>query len=121
MTAHTALIIDDDAPTRYVYLRVLASLGFDVVEAGDGVEALRLAHLFAPRVILLDWLLPMMSGAEVLHAIYDDSALKHCCVIVISSQNQVDLELPLRPQDYFLRKPALPQQLRDTLRAANLA
>jgi len=114
-----ALIVDDDAPTRFVYKRVLVSLGFDVIEAADGIQALAALHEFQPRLILLDWLLPNRPGADVLKAIYADPALRDSYVIVISSQNRIDLEVELREGDIFLRKPALPQQIRDAVRVVN--
>lgn len=112
------LIVDDDAPTRFVYERVLSSLGFQVLEAGDGDEALRVLHIHKPILVLLDLLLPQRSGFEVLEYIYADPELNDTCVVVISAQNRI--EPRLRQQDHFLLKPVLPQQIRDLVRAANL-
>ncbi|MDX2161087.1 MAG: response regulator [bacterium] len=115
--AHLALIVDDDAPTRFVYTRVLSSLGFETAEAGDGDEAVQFLADYKPSFVLLDLLLPGKSGFEVLDAIYADPLLDGCHIIVISAQNR--REPALRPGDYFLLKPVLPQQIRDMVKAFN--
>ncbi len=111
-----ALIVDDDAPTRFVYARVLAALGFETAEASDGDEAVTALSQMTPTLILLDLLLPNRPGTEILDMLYADGRFTETWVIVISAQNQHGLEL--RPHDLFLLKPVLPQQLRDLVRSA---
>ncbi|MFN8528325.1 MAG: response regulator [Anaerolineae bacterium] len=109
--ADLALIVDDDAPTRFVYAHVMGALGYQTLEAGDGDEAINILDQYKPSLILLDLLLPNRPGFEVLDAIYADPAMDAACVMVISAQNQYQPDL--REGDYFLLKPVLPQQLRD--------
>jgi len=110
-----ALIVDDDAPTRFVYARVLSVLGFETAEAADGDEAIAMLARSTPTLILLDLLLPNRPGVEILSFVYADERFAETRVIVISAQNQYGLEL--RPHDLFLLKPVLPQQLRDLVRS----
>ena len=59
------LNVDDYAPGRYARTQLLRAWGFDVTEAGTGAEALRLATLENPALIILDVQLPDMDGFEV--------------------------------------------------------
>lgn len=56
------LIADDDDDSRYVFSRLLTHRGFRVAEATDGVQAVEMAVALAPALILMDYLLPGMTG-----------------------------------------------------------
>ena len=60
----TILVVDDEAPIRHLVGAALRSCGFEVLEAEDGVEAIRLAARWDGRIDLLvtDWLMPRMGG-----------------------------------------------------------
>jgi DNA-binding response OmpR family regulator len=60
------LVIEDDAFLRKAYEVSLRSQGFDVILATDGALGLRMAEAVHPDAILLDVLLPMLTGVEVL-------------------------------------------------------
>lgn len=62
----TVLLIDDQADVREVLRLLLEREGFRAVEAGDGVEALRLLRQNQPELIILDLLMPEMDGYEFL-------------------------------------------------------
>jgi CheY-like chemotaxis protein len=82
---HLVLCVDDDAANRALVVRALArGERFRVATASTGAECLRLARELSPSVILLDWLLPDMSGGEVLGALSSDEALAHIPVVVLS-------------------------------------
>src|SRR5215468_8344825 len=65
MSKSTILNVDDYAPARYARTHLLRGWGFDVTEAGTGAEALRLATLENPALVILDIQLPDMDGFEV--------------------------------------------------------
>ena len=60
----TVLVVDDDAQVRAVTCETLAALGYRVVEAGGGLEALALLEAARPDVMLLDYAMPGLNGAE---------------------------------------------------------
>src|SRR4029079_10300978 len=82
-----ALIIDDDPGARYVLRRHLAAGSFDVIEAHDGAEGLARAAEARPALILLDLVMPGMSGFEVLRALRSDASSRNTPVIVATSKN----------------------------------
>jgi signal transduction histidine kinase/DNA-binding response OmpR family regulator len=61
----TILNIDDQEPERYIKSRDLRAAGFDVIEAANGAEGLRLAEQHKPAAVLLDVQLPDINGYEV--------------------------------------------------------
>jgi signal transduction histidine kinase len=65
MSKPTILNVDDYAPARYARTQLLRAWGFEVKEAGTGAEALRLAALEQPALVILDVQLPDMDGFEV--------------------------------------------------------
>lgn len=60
------LVVDDSRVIRKVARRIIEDMGFEVAEAGDGVEALAWCRGQMPDVILLDWNMPAMSGIDFL-------------------------------------------------------
>ena len=62
----TCLVVDDSRVIRKVSRRILEDLGFEVAEAGDGVEAMAWCGAVLPDVVLLDWRMPQMDGLEFL-------------------------------------------------------
>lgn len=61
-----ALVVDDDEAVRALVRSVLAGGGFEVAEAVDGAEGLRLAEHEVPDLVVLDWQMPGLTGVEVL-------------------------------------------------------
>jgi CheY-like chemotaxis protein len=79
------LVIEDDAFLRRAYEVSLRSHGFDVSLATDGAIGLRMAEALHPDAILLDVLLPMLTGVEVLQRLKQHPALSSIPVIVFSA------------------------------------
>lgn len=82
------LLADDSRFLRIACERVLVKAGYRVVTASDGEEAIRIAEQHAPDLILLDMLLPKMSGPDVLRRLRRYSRTAHIPVIVLSSLPQ---------------------------------
>lgn len=78
------LITDDDVQTLYAYSHLLESEGYDVLTAATARECLRIARQERPDLILLDVLLPDISGIEVARQIKADPELANIFVIQIS-------------------------------------
>ncbi len=62
------LLVDDDTDVRDIVRRVLSELGYDIREAGDGDEALAALADFSPDLLIVDFAMPNMNGAEVVTA-----------------------------------------------------
>jgi CheY-like chemotaxis protein len=79
------LLVDDSKAILHENERVLIEAGYEVVCAEDGDSALRLAHEQKPDLILLDMILPKMSGPDVLEHLKKDAATADIPVVVLSS------------------------------------
>jgi CheY-like chemotaxis protein len=79
------LLVDDSKAILRENERVLTKAGYEVVCAEDGQSALDLARERKPDLILLDMILPKMSGPEVLEHLKKDAATADIPVVVLSS------------------------------------
>jgi two-component system KDP operon response regulator KdpE len=79
------LVIEDDPPIRRFLRASLSSHGFDVEEAAAGQEALMLAELHPPDMVILDLGLPDMDGLEIIRRLRDWSAAP---IVVVSARGQ---------------------------------
>ncbi|HEY6338387.1 MAG TPA: response regulator [Candidatus Sulfotelmatobacter sp.] len=78
------LLAEDSKPIRRANESALLKAGYEVICAVDGEAALRLAQEQKPDVILLDMIMPKMSGLEVLESLKSDAATASIPVIVLS-------------------------------------
>jgi two-component system chemotaxis response regulator CheY len=69
----TCLVVDDSRVIRKVARRIIEDMGFEVTEAGDGVEALAWCRSAMPDAILLDWNMPAMNGIEFLRQLRSEA------------------------------------------------
>jgi two-component system cell cycle response regulator DivK len=79
------LLVEDSRFLRVATERALARAGFEVISAGDGEEGLRLARQHMPSAILLDMMLPKVSGPDVLKALKKDPATAGIPVMALTS------------------------------------
>jgi CheY-like chemotaxis protein len=84
------LVIEDSKFQRLAIERVLVRAGYGVIQARDGEEGLVAARENTPDLILLDMMLPKLSGLDVLRALKNDDLLKHIPVIVQSGLGQAN-------------------------------
>jgi CheY-like chemotaxis protein len=114
--AQTVLLVDDDADMR-LYLRSClknsASAFVRVLEAGDGLEALRLVRAGDVDLVICDVGLPGLDGLRLSRAIRKDAALSHVVVLLISGEAVTGDG----NADGFLTKPFNSQQLAAALAA----
>jgi CheY-like chemotaxis protein len=82
------LLVEDSKFLRLATERALARAGYEMSSACDGEEALQVAREKLPDLILLDMLLPKMSGPDVLKALKQDALTKAIPVIVITGMSQ---------------------------------
>ena len=82
------LLVDDSKFLRLATERALARAGYEVSTATDGEQALAIAREKKPDVILLDMLLPKMTGPDVLKALKKDPATAEIAVVVLTGLSQ---------------------------------
>ncbi|MFZ3276900.1 MAG: response regulator [Candidatus Sulfotelmatobacter sp.] len=82
------LLVDDSKFLRLTAERALARAGYEVSSATDGEKALRMAREELPDLILMDILLPKMSGRDVLLALKQDPLTKEIPVVVMTGLSQ---------------------------------
>jgi DNA-binding response OmpR family regulator len=101
------LVADDDVDILSLVVRHVKTLDVDVVEANDGEEALRLARKEKPDLIVLDVMMPGMSGWEVCRAVREDDSLENTGVIMLTGigERLNEMTSPLYGADDFLDKP----------------
>jgi two-component system, OmpR family, phosphate regulon response regulator PhoB len=109
-TAKTILICEDDDNLRQL-IRVVIGAEYHIVEAGDGDEALVLAAEHRPDLIVLDLMLPRMSGLDVLRALRANAATDGMHILVMSAWPDADDAALKAGADAFLRKPFEPDAL----------
>ncbi|HET6981983.1 MAG TPA: response regulator [Myxococcaceae bacterium] len=95
-STRTVLVVDDDPGIRESVAEVLGVEGYRVLEAGDGVEALRrLGELDGRCVVLLDLAMPRMNGLEVLTELSRQAGTERFPVVVMSANaHPRELEFP---------------------------
>jgi twitching motility two-component system response regulator PilH len=94
MTTSTILLAEDDRFLRRAAEVALKKRGLDVVVACDGVEALEKIRAHRPALVLLDLLMPRMTGLEVLRAIRNDAdpTVRSTAVLILSNSSK-ELEM----------------------------
>jgi CheY-like chemotaxis protein len=86
------LVIDDSKFQRIAIHRALARAGYDVATAGDGEEGLRAASASHPDVIVLDMLLPKVSGIDVLRTLRREVKTRTVPVIILTGLSEKNKE-----------------------------
>ena len=85
-----ALIVDDSRATRTIIKRMLSEVGFEVVEATDGVDALRrLKEIGQADVLLVDWNMPEMNGYDLVCAIRGDHQYDKVPLMMVTSETEM--------------------------------
>lgn len=84
------LVVDDEPDVVMFIARTLKSEGFDIVSAYDGISALDLAESERPDLVLLDLMMPMMSGYEVCEQLKANPATQAIPVVCFSSAHTAD-------------------------------
>ncbi len=93
------LVIDDEEAIRLFLQATLEDEGYEILTAATGGEGLELAKDRVPDLVLLDLMLPDMSGIQVLGGL--KSALPHICVIMITAYRETDTAVQAMKLDAF--------------------
>lgn len=103
--AGTVLVVEDDEDVREAMHAALASRGYRVLTASDGVKALTILANVRPDVILLDLTMPVMSGWEFLEAKVADPQLIAIPVVVVTAVGSVIADAEDPPWVEVVEKP----------------
>lgn len=111
------LLVEDSPTVRYIVGKSLANQGFDVLTAGDGEEAIRVAQDKLPNVIILDVILPKLNGFQVCRKLKSSEGTATIPVIMLTakgkdSDRQWGIE---QGADAYLTKPFEDQALLDII------
>lgn len=119
MTKPLVLIVEDEAPLVTLLRYNLEKEGFSVCEAGDGEEALMQIAERNPDLVLLDWMLPLVSGIEVCRRIRRSPETRALPVIILTARGEeADRVRGLDSgADDYVAKPFSPSELVARLRA----
>ncbi len=120
MATHKILVIDDSRVIRMRVRDMLPQGNFEVLEAKDGVEGLEAIRGQRPNLIMLDFLLPRMSGWEVFQEIQAQPDLQHIPLVLMSGRREEVTEKISEPFEYFefIQKPFEQKELIEAIKAA---
>jgi CheY-like chemotaxis protein len=107
------LLVDDYPDAREMYAEYLEFSGFEIVQAGNGVEAIERALDSHPDVILMDLSLPVMDGWEATRRLKADERTKDVPVLAVTGHalSGVSNDAKKAGCDGFITKPCLPEDL----------
>ena len=108
------LLIEDDSFLASMYVTKLNLEGFEVQVAGDGEKGLEMVQNELPALILLDIILPKMSGFDVLKDLKKDKRTKDMPVILLTNLGQredVQKGIKLGAKDYLIKAHFMPSEV----------
>ena len=107
------LLVEDQSALRQMYVQQLALSGFDVIEAGNGADALTRTAKHSPDVVLMDLSLPVLDGWEATRRLKNDARTAHIPVVALTAHDEAS-ELQRATNagcDWFVPKPCPPDAL----------
>lgn len=120
MASHKILVIDDSSVIRSMVRDMLPKGNFEVLEAKDGLQGLNLIRQERPNLIMLDFLLPKMSGWEVFQQIQASQELQTIPLVLMSGRKEEVTEKLQEPFEFFefVQKPFDQRQLIEAIKTA---
>jgi DNA-binding response OmpR family regulator len=108
----TVLVVDDEPTIVEIVARYLERAGFKTLQAGDGPEALRLADLDRPDLLVLDLMLPKLDGIEVMRRLHERPGKRVAVILLTARGEESDRLVGLRHgADDYVVKPFSPAEL----------
>ncbi len=113
------LVVEDDSFVIDIYHTKLSQEGYEVIEARNGVEAMKKLEDVRPDLILLDIIMPYMDGIEALRKIKKDEKLKTIPVILLtnlSQKEEINEGLGLGADDYLIKSHFTPSEVLEKIK-----
>ncbi|MGN6256666.1 MAG: response regulator transcription factor [Solirubrobacterales bacterium] len=108
----TVLVVDDEPTIAEIVARYLERAGFETFQAMDGPEALRLADLHRPDLVVLDLMLPGLDGIEVMRRLHERPGKRVAVILLTARGEESDRLVGLRHgADDYVVKPFSPAEL----------
>ena len=107
-------IIEDELPIVQMYRFKFENEGYEVETASDGVSGLELVNAFRPDIILMDLMMPNMSGLEMLRQLRSNPVTKGARVVVLTNNVGAETAKQLREldvTDYIIKAELTPKQV----------
>jgi two-component system phosphate regulon response regulator PhoB len=113
MSVKKVLVADDERSLRVMISAALKPIRVEVLQACDGEEALALAQAHKPDLVLLDWMMPKMTGIEVVDRLREDGEIGRIPIVMLTARGQERDQEAARivGVDHYLRKPFSPRDL----------
>ena len=107
------LVVEDYQDAREMYAAYLQFSGFEVAEAGNGIEAIEKTHELLPDIVLMDLALPRMDGWEATRRLKNDERTRHIPIVALTGHALAGHAEGAREAgcDAFVTKPCLPDAL----------
>lgn len=120
MASNKILVVDDSRVIRVRVREMLPPGNFEVLEAKDGVEGLNLIRQERPNLIMLDFLLPKLSGWEVFQQIQSQAEFQKIPLVLMSGRKEEVIEKIQEPFEYFefIPKPFEQKELIGAIKSA---
>lgn len=118
--ADKILVIDDSKVIRMRVRDMLPQGDFEILEAGDGIEGLKLIQQEHPNLIMLDFLMPRMGGWEVFQEIQNSAEFQRIPLVVMSGRKEeVTEKLPEPFENFeFIEKPFEQKELMEAIKSS---
>ncbi len=91
-SARRVLLVDDFEDSRFSLSKLLEIEGYEVIEAGDGAQAIELALNNKPDLILMDLSLPIIDGLSATRQIRQNEAMKSVPIIALTAHDLIDFQ-----------------------------
>jgi len=118
-----ALIVDDSRALRMLMKNILKEMGFEIIEAGHGKEALeRLAAVGSVTLALVDWNMPEMNGLDFVKALRSDTKHDDVKVVMVTTETEMPRMVAALEAgaNEYLMKPFTKDSLREKLSMVGL-
>ena len=100
------LVVEDDADIQDIVVSLLSRAGYDVLAESDGEAGLAAALTQQPDLVILDWMMPGLTGVEVCRAMRADPRAKDIAVLLLTSRAQeadIDQAFTAGADDYMVK------------------